>query len=75
MIGKEEYRGYTIVWDVTLVAGEKVWKAQSSVVLPSDRSGIPSVHPAMGPEDRFATEEEERNHAIGTAKRWIDNRA
>ena len=68
----EEYKGFVINWDVAQMADTGLWKVKAAVVTPPDESGISSVHPVPGTEDRFTTEEEARQCLMRNARDWID---
>jgi hypothetical protein len=68
----DEYRGYQIKWEITLVPEAKLWKAQAAIILPPNSSGISNSYTLTGPFDRFQTEAEARGHIILAAKEWID---
>ena len=70
--GSEEYRGHEINWDIAPAPQARLWKAQASIVLPLDASGVSNVYTLAGPFDRFQTEAEAREHVIRAAKEWID---
>jgi hypothetical protein len=67
---EEEYRGYSIKWDVIYKADTNLFAAQAAIVSDPDSSGIPSIHPVLGRDD-FTTEDEARDYIIGAAKKWI----
>jgi hypothetical protein len=68
----DEYRGYSIKWDVIYKADKKLFAAQAAIVLHPDNSGTPSIHPVPGRDD-FTTEDEARDYIIGAAKNSIDD--
>ena len=69
---EEEYRGYSIKWDVIYKADKNMFAAQAAIVCHPDSSGIPGVHPVPGGDD-FTTEDEAREYIIGAARKWIDD--
>jgi hypothetical protein len=69
---EEEYRGYSIKWDVIYKAATSLFAAQAAIVSHPDSSGIPSIHPVAGRDD-FTAEDEARDYVIGAAKQWIDD--
>jgi hypothetical protein len=69
---EEQYRGYSIKWDVICKADKNLFAAQAAIVSDPDSSGIPSIHPVPGAAD-FSTEDEAREYIIGAARKWIDD--
>jgi hypothetical protein len=69
---EDEYRGYSIKWDVVYKSDTNLFAAQAAIVSDPDSSGIPSIHPVPGRHD-FTTEGEARDYIIGAAKKWIDD--
>ena len=69
---EEQYRGYSIKWDVIYKVDKNLFAAQAAVVSPPDGSGIPSIHPVRGRDD-FTFEDEALDYIIGAAKKWIDD--
>ena len=70
---KDSYRDHEIVWDVVELAEGKRWRAEASVVLPADSSGINRVHP-ISTGEMFNSAEKARLVIIRAAREWIDNR-
>ncbi|MGE5303071.1 MAG: hypothetical protein ACM3TN_07055 [Alphaproteobacteria bacterium] len=68
-----EYRGNRIVWDARKLAGTPLWTGRAAVVLSADSTGVRKIHKIF-PSERFTSEEDVREHLIGAAKDWIDNR-
>jgi hypothetical protein len=66
-----EYRGNRIVWDARQLPGTPFWTGRAAVVLPPDALGVKRIH-RISTGDRFATEQDVRDHLIGAAKDWID---
>jgi hypothetical protein len=69
---EEEYRGYSIKWDVIYKADTNLFAAQAAIVSHPDSSGIPSIHPVPRRDD-FATEDEALDYIMRAAKKWIDD--
>ena len=69
---EEQYRGYSIKWDVIYKAHKNLFATQAAIVSDPDSSGIPSIHPVAGRDD-FSTEDEARDYIIGAARKWIDD--
>jgi hypothetical protein len=71
--GTEEYRGYTISWDVSSSRGSSIWTIQAGIVGPPDASGVPStIHRITA--DRASSEAEARDYLLRAAKEWVDSR-
>ena len=64
---EDEYRGYSIKWDVIYKAGKNLFAAQAAVGSHPDSSGMPNTHAVPGRDD-FTTEDEAPHHIIGTKK-------
>lgn len=68
-----QYRGCRIVWDARRPEGMLFWTGKVAVVTPRDIANIERVH-RVYQSDHFLSEADARDHLIGAAKDWIDNR-
>jgi hypothetical protein len=67
----EEYHGYIIHWDTVETPNTGGWTARAAIVSPAEPVDLSAI-PVTGKLDRFATEEEARDHVIRAAREWID---
>jgi hypothetical protein len=70
--GIEDYRGFSILWDITESDAEKdTWHAQAAMVPSADKSGIAElISDIKG--DRFHSELEARDYVVQAARQRVD---
>jgi hypothetical protein len=66
------HRGCRIVWDTRRTESTIFWTGKVAVVLP-ENTNMTRVHKVYQ-SDCFLSEADARDHLIGAAKQWIDNR-
>jgi hypothetical protein len=70
----EEYRGFTIIWDVASVSNTLFRTVTASLVFPPHACGISNVQSVPLIPDGFGSDTEARESVLRAARKLIDNR-